>query len=908
MPRCAHCDASLTETAQFCSACGSPVSSISQMPTAAGGAAEQRASARAEIGRLDSSSSFDAGGFAPGAVIAERYRVIGLLGRGGMGEVYRADDLKLGQSVALKFLPSKFSADAIFLERFRAEVRNARQVSHPNVCRVYDIGEVDGHHFLSMEYVDGENLATLLRRIGRLPGTKALEIARQLCAGLAAAHAQGVLHRDIKPSNVMIDGHGRAKLTDFGLAVRDHEAADGEVSGTPAYMAPEQIAGRGATVQSDLYSLGLVLYEIYTGKKTFEASSFADWRRAHTEQQPTALTHHAADIDAAVERAILRCLEKEPAKRPVSALQLAAALPGGDPLAAALAAGETPSPEMVAAAGAEGALAAGKAWAMLGIVVVALIVVLIVSRFSNLLRWAPLEDSPQVLAAHARDIVKKLGYTAVPGDTVHWLSVNRTYLDYRAGHLPSPQRIRELSAAARHPVNFYYRQSPEPLLSKADDSLVGDEDPPHAVPGMVSALLDGNGRLVEFRAVPPWFDDSKGPWPEPDWNLLFTEAGLDMARFNRVSPTWRPVEAFDVQAAWDGSAAAEPDTPLHVVAAAFHGKPVHFRSIGPWIPPPAKAGGGDEGGARVLVPQILLGILIPTLSVAGLFLARRNLRLGRGDRKGAFRLALVVFLITVFSRLFAANHTFALGVELQKIQNACDSNFALAIFFGIAYVALEPFVRRHWPQLLFSWSRLLAGQFRDPLIGRDLLTGVAFGTLLGIIRESFFALPAWFNVPGLSSRGFARSGVGGPMDVAGALLGDVTGALLIAMTATLLLLFLRLLLRKNWLAVAGAVLLLSIGGLGFTGAQQVSIYIALARAVLANGLLVFVAVRFGLFAAVACGFAGSVILDFPMILEFSRWYAGNTLAALLVILALATYGFYTSLAGHPIFGASSLDD
>jgi serine/threonine-protein kinase len=301
------------------------------MPTAAGGPAapSPRASSGAEIGRLDSSSSFDAGGFAPGAVIAERYRVIGLLGRGGMGEVYRADDLKLGQSVALKFLPPGFSKDAVFLDRFRAEVRNARQVSHPNVCRVYDIGEVDGHHFLSMEYVDGENLATLLRRIGRLPGTKALEIARQLCAGLAAAHAQGVLHRDIKPSNVMIDGHGRAKLTDFGLAVRDHEAADGEVSGTPAYMAPEQIAGRGATIQSDLYSLGLVLYEIYTGKKTFEASSFADWRRAHTEEQPTALSHHAADIDAAVERAILRCLEKDPTKRPASATELGHSLSHG---------------------------------------------------------------------------------------------------------------------------------------------------------------------------------------------------------------------------------------------------------------------------------------------------------------------------------------------------------------------------------------------------------------------------------------------------------------------------------------------------------------------------------------------------------------------------------------------------
>ena len=201
-------------------------------------------------------------------MLGERYRIIGLLGRGGMGEVYRADDLKLGQPVALKFLPAKLAAEPACIERFYAEVRHARGVSHPNVCRVYDVGEVDGQHFLSMEYVDGEDLASLLRRIGRLPQDKAIEIARQLCAGLAAAHDKGVLHRDLKPGNVMIDGRGRAKITDFGLAVGvDDDKGGAEVSGTPAYMAPEQLAGKGASVQSDIYALGLVLYELFTGRR-----------------------------------------------------------------------------------------------------------------------------------------------------------------------------------------------------------------------------------------------------------------------------------------------------------------------------------------------------------------------------------------------------------------------------------------------------------------------------------------------------------------------------------------------------------------------------------------------------------------------------------------------------------------
>src|SRR5688572_7367663 len=143
-------------------------------------------------------------GFAPGALLAGRFRMVSLLGRGGMGEVYRAEDLKLGQAVALKFLPGPI--DRAKLDRFYSEVRLGRQVAHPNVCRIYDVIEAEQRHFLVMEYVDGEDLASLLRRIGRVPDDKGLEIARGLCAGLAAAHEKGILHRDLKPANVMIDG------------------------------------------------------------------------------------------------------------------------------------------------------------------------------------------------------------------------------------------------------------------------------------------------------------------------------------------------------------------------------------------------------------------------------------------------------------------------------------------------------------------------------------------------------------------------------------------------------------------------------------------------------------------------------------------------------------------------------
>jgi len=269
-----------------------------------------------------SPASKDWGRFPTGAQLAGRYRIVSLLGRGGMGEVYRADDLKLGQPVALKFLPRRLERDEGLLERFLNEVRTARQVSHPNVCRVYDIGEVDGQHFLSMEYVDGEDLASLLRRIGRVPQDTALQFAQQICAGLAAVHAQGILHRDLKPANVMIDGTGRPKIADFGLASLAENEEDRDLrTGTPAYMAPEQFAGQQPTARTDLYALGLLLFELFTGKSAFDDKTISAARR-HIDSAPRKPTRLVEGLDPGIERVILRCLEREPADRFQSAEEL----------------------------------------------------------------------------------------------------------------------------------------------------------------------------------------------------------------------------------------------------------------------------------------------------------------------------------------------------------------------------------------------------------------------------------------------------------------------------------------------------------------------------------------------------------------------------------------------------------
>ncbi|MHC5064046.1 MAG: serine/threonine-protein kinase, partial [Planctomycetota bacterium] len=311
-------------------------------------ASDQKA-AGGQLAQALNESGSQAASTAPGDLIAGRYRILALLGRGGMGEVYLAEDLTLGQQVALKFLSGHIAARPGGMERFLDEVRVARRVGHPNVARVHDVGEADGRHFLSMEYVSGEDLSQLLKRIGRLPREKAQEIARQLCAGLDAIHSMGILHRDLKPANVMLDGEGNVRITDFGLAASAQKSeAEEDLVGTPAYMAPEQLEGQAADERSEIFSLGLLLYELFTGRRAFKGGSFLELKDEYAGQPPSSPSSVISDFDPEIEDAILACLRKNPQDRPPSVRAVALSLPGGDPLAAAVAAGKTPAPEIVA--------------------------------------------------------------------------------------------------------------------------------------------------------------------------------------------------------------------------------------------------------------------------------------------------------------------------------------------------------------------------------------------------------------------------------------------------------------------------------------------------------------------------------------------------------------------------------
>src|SRR5215469_1752657 len=247
------------------------------------------------------------------------YRIEELIGRGGMGVVYRAYDLRLKRPVALKLVAPSLARDERFRERFARESELVMSLEHPNVVPIYDAGDVDGRVYLAMRLVDGTDLGSLLRTEGALEPARAIAICTQIAAALDAAHARGLVHRDVKPSNVLLDGSGHFYLADFGLTRRldDQvgELTDDRSIGTPAYLPPEQLEGRPVEGPADVYSLGCVLYECLTGERVFPRDTRLAEAWAHLEEEPPRASGHRAGLPEAVDSVVARALAKEPAQR-----------------------------------------------------------------------------------------------------------------------------------------------------------------------------------------------------------------------------------------------------------------------------------------------------------------------------------------------------------------------------------------------------------------------------------------------------------------------------------------------------------------------------------------------------------------------------------------------------------------
>lgn len=848
--------------------------------------------------RTDSAESAriaDGSALSPGTVFAGRYRIVSLLGRGAMGEVYRADDLKLGQPIALKFLPTDLSRDAARIRRFVTEVRVAREIAHPNVCRVFDIGESDGRHYLSMEYIDGEDLASLLRRIGRLPVEKALDVARELCAGVAAAHARGVLHRDLKPANIMIDGRGHAHITDFGLAVTIETRRFGEIAGTPAYMAPEQVVGSIVTEQTDLFSLGLILYELLTGIRIFNVATVPERWQAEAGGDSVMMSRMDRSVDPLLEALIVDCLQRDPAKRPVSARAIAAALPGGgDLLAATLAAGETPSPGMVAAAGETKGLRQRAAWSCFGVAILGLFVAAWQMKAMMVYRQAPLVKPPDALIDRAQRIVSTMGYSEPPFDDAYWFTATGRLDHLERERSGGYEFLHRSTGTGDQEVFFIYRQSPQHLVSENTYGVVTYREPPADTPGMADVTLDRLGRLVRFTGVRGASTTTSPALQRFDWSEAFAEAGIDSSRLKAAEATWTPPVTFDSLSAWDVARSDRPSDFFRITLASWQGRPVLFDIRQP--PEPAASQQAARDVSTRPTPQLTLITLTIAALVGASILARRNVREGRWDRSGALKAAGSILILGMTWGLLRAKHVPSAPEEYLLISRMVGLSLFYAGSVFLSYIAFEPLVRRRWPLVLTSWTRVLSGRFRDPLVGRDVLAGALIGVGVVLLRESEFAISRLLGL-GPAAR------IAGPLDGLGSAREFVSLALFIplfslqlALGWLLILLLFRMILRSDRATIVLSVIAMA----PLTTLPGNHLVLETCLGALITALSIVALLRFGLLALIV-ELAFSAALTFlPISLDAADWYEGRSIIVLIGLGAVTAWAAYTAHDGSAI--------
>jgi serine/threonine-protein kinase len=496
---------------------------------------------------------------------------------------------------------------------------------------------------------------------------------------------------------------------------------------------------------------------------------------------------------------------------------------------------------------------------------------------------APLELPPDALTLKAREYAASFGYTAKPADWARAYAYDRDALRYIETNLPAASRWQAIERGHPNAIYFWYRQSPRLLEPIGQD--VTTSDPPETISGMIRVTLDTRGRLAGFTAVPPQVDDPEPPGMAVDWKILLTAAGFDPAAVVSTASRWTPPVMADSRAAWS---AKRGDTEVRIEAAAWRGKPVYFAIVEPWTRPSRMQAFQQTTANKVT--QIIVLTLAIALLIGAALLSRHNLKRGRGDSAGATRLgvasAIMIMIIWVLTGWHVPS-AWEVGALFYHLA------FALLIAgsLWVAYVAIEPYIRRHWPQAIIGWTRLIAGGFRDPLVGRDLLIGAGVGCFWTLVwMGSIHIEKAYGEVP--SSTAFLFPLLGARHTAALPLLG-FTNTIINVLAAFFVLFIVRVLLRREWLAAVAFIGLTSLSSaanskaplidVGLTAVVSTTVYLLITRA--------------GFLAFMAAYYVQYMTIFTPFTSDISGWAGGSTLYALLVVAAITAWAVYATLRG-----------
>jgi len=601
--------------------------------------------------------------------------------------------------------------------------------------------------------------------------------------------------------------------------------------------------------------------------------------------QLTSMTSLAADIDPAVEKAIRRCLDPDPLKRPSSALAVAASLPGGDPLAAALAAGETPSPELVAAAGKTDGMELRYSIPCFLVVLASVCAVPAIRQHGSTFMHGSLDYPPEVLAQKGRDIAVVMGYPKKPADTNLALEHRGPLVQFLQAK-PEPREWDQW-LASEAPIMALYRESQSPLEA-SPMGYVDENNPAPIEPGMVFVRVDGHGLLREFSAVP---DEGESPAAPVEMDAVFHAAGLDLKTFTEMAPLLLPQHAVDQLRAWKGPHPTIPDMELTVEVATWKGRVTQAIVEFPWY---RAAEPVAETRSLVLkVREILVRAAVGAAGFFSILLARRNWKKERVDKKGALRIATAYFALGLVAWIGRV-HPVPNDDMFSLFYSFAGEAFLFAACVWLLYLALEPAVRSRWPHAIVTWNRVLAGRWNDAQVGSHILIGAAVGmgmwvTLYLVNREPRNEL----NV------GIALWPLLGARSWVAAYALNMQDALVIGLLEFFAIFGLRVLLKKDWLAATAASLL-------FTAVVQNDVFgdphwpQKLALYFVLYGVLMFVLLRVGLVTTIGALFFFNALNRVCLGSDFKAWWAPFGFATIFLLVTMASLALWRSLGTQEI--------